>query len=70
MEGPEVRQAVLGLNGTNFLKNLSPGDIQQWNGLYSLMGAFGYQVMDRDPASPAPALMECKPAGSGSRRWC
>ena len=62
---PEVRQAVLGLNGTNFPKNLSPGDIQQWNGLYSLMGAFGYQVMDRDPASPAPALMECKPAWFG-----
>jgi hypothetical protein len=62
---PEVRQAVLGLNGTNFPQNLSPGDIQQWNSLYSLMGAFGYQVMDRDPASPAPALMECKPAWFG-----
>jgi Tannase-like family of unknown function (DUF6351) len=62
---PEVRQAVLGLNGTNFPKNLSPDDIKQWNGLYALMGAFGYQVMDRDPASPAPALTECKPAWFG-----
>ncbi len=62
---PEVRQAILGLNGTDFPKNLSAGDIEQWNGLYFLMGAFGYQVMDRDPASPAPALMECKPAWFG-----
>ncbi len=62
---PEVRQAIIGLNGTNHPKNLSSGDVQQWNGLYALMGAFGYQVMDRDPASPAPALMECKPGWFG-----
>jgi hypothetical protein len=62
---PEVRQAILGLNGTNFPKNLSQGDIAQWNGLYALYGLFGYQVMDRDPASPAPALMECKPGWFG-----
>ena len=62
---PENRQAVLGLNGTNFPKNLSQGEIDQWNQLYALMGAFGYQVMDRDPASPAPALMECKPGWFG-----
>jgi hypothetical protein len=62
---PENRQAVIGLNGTNFPKNLSQGEIDQWNGLYGLMGAFGYQVMDRDPASPAPALMECKPGWIG-----
>jgi uncharacterized tannase-like protein DUF6351 len=62
---PEVRQAIIGLNGTNFPKNLSQGEIEQWNGLYALMGAFGYQVMDRDPASPAPALMECKPGWFG-----
>lgn len=62
---PEVRQAIIGLNGTNFPKNVSSGDVEQWNGLYALMGAFGYQVMDRDPASPAPALMECKPGWFG-----
>jgi hypothetical protein len=62
---PEVRQAIIGLNGTNFPKNLSSDDIAQWNGLYSLFAAFGYQVMDRDPASPAPALMECKPGWLG-----
>ncbi|HEY7071070.1 MAG TPA: DUF6351 family protein [Acidimicrobiales bacterium] len=62
---PEVRQAIIGLNGTNFPKNLSPGEINQWNGLYQLYAAFGYQVMDRDPASPAPALMECKPGWFG-----
>jgi hypothetical protein len=62
---PENRQAVIGLNGTNFPKNLSQGEIDQWNGLYALMGAFGYQVMDRDPASPAPALSECKPGWFG-----
>lgn len=57
---PEVRQTVIGLNGTDYPKNLSAGDLAQWNGLYQLMGLFGYQVMTRDPASPAPALMECK----------
>ncbi len=62
---PEVRQAIIGLNGTNFPKNLSPGEIEQWNGLYALYAALGYQVMDRDPASPAPALMECKPGWFG-----
>ncbi len=62
---PEVRQAILGLNGTNFPKNLSPGETNQWNLLYQLYANFGYQVMDRDPASPAPALMECKPAWFG-----
>jgi hypothetical protein len=62
---PEVRQAIIGLNGTNFPKNLSPGEIDQWNGLYALYAALGYQVMDRDPASPAPALMECKPGWFG-----
>ena len=62
---PDVRQAVIGLNGTNFPKNLSAGEVEQWNGLYALYAAFGYQVMDRDPASPAPALMECKPGWFG-----
>jgi hypothetical protein len=62
---PEVRQAVIGLNGTNHPQNMSQGEIDQWNGLYALYAAFGYQVMDRDPASPAPALMECKPGWFG-----
>jgi hypothetical protein len=62
---PEVRQAIIGLNATNFPKNLSQGEIDQWNGLYGLYAAFGYQVMDRDPASPAPALTECRPGWFG-----
>ena len=62
---PEVRQTIIGLNGTNFPKNLSQGEVDQWNLLYALFGAFGYQVMDRDPASPGPALMECKPGWIG-----
>lgn len=57
---PEIRQRVLGLNATAYPKNLSTGDLAQWNGLYQLMGMLGYQVMDRDPASPAPALTECE----------
>ncbi|HEV7758932.1 MAG TPA: DUF6351 family protein, partial [Acidimicrobiales bacterium] len=59
---PEVRQAVEGLNATNFPKNV---DAAQWNLLYQLYGLLGYQVMDRDPASPAPALTECRAAWFG-----
>lgn len=62
---PEVRQAVIGLNGTSFPKNLSAGETAQWNQLYAAYQALGYQVMTRDPASPAPALMECKPGWFG-----
>jgi hypothetical protein len=62
---PEIRQQIIGLNGTNFPKNLNAGEIAQWNGLYALYALFGYQVMDRDPASPAPALMECRPGWLG-----
>jgi Tannase-like family of unknown function (DUF6351) len=62
---PEARQAVLGLNATNFPKNLSAGEVQQWNLLYAVYGLLGYQVMDRDPASPAPALTECRPGWLG-----
>jgi hypothetical protein len=62
---PEVRQAIIGLNGSNFPKNLSAGEITQWNQLYSLYALLGFQVMDRDPASPAPALMECEPGWLG-----
>ncbi|MGH9119201.1 MAG: DUF6351 family protein [Acidimicrobiales bacterium] len=62
---PEVRQAIIGLNASNFPRNLSAGEVAQWNGLYALYQAFGYQVMDRDPASPAPALTECRPGWLG-----
>ncbi|WP_313410209.1 DUF6351 family protein [Aeromicrobium sp.] len=62
---PEVRQRIIGLNGTNAPQNLSAGEIAQWNQLYGAMGALGYQVMDRAPGSPAPALMECKPGWFG-----
>src|SRR5690606_4855565 len=62
---PEVRQAVIGLNGTDHPKNLSASEIAQWNQLYAAMGALGYQVMNRAPDSPAPALMECKPGWFG-----
>ncbi len=62
---PEKRQAVMGLNATSFPQNLSSGEIAQWNQLYSLYAALGYQVQDRDPASPAPALTECRAAWFG-----
>lgn len=57
---PEIRQAVIGLNASNFPKNLSAGSTTQWNALYGLQAVFGYQVMTRDPSSPAPALTECE----------
>ena len=62
---PEVRQAIIGLNGTSHPKNLSAGETAQWNQLYAAYEALGYQVMTRGPASPAPALMECKPGWFG-----
>lgn len=62
---PEARQAVLGLNATSYPKNLSAGEVQQWNLLAFVYGVLGYQVMDRDPASPAPGLTECRPAWLG-----
>jgi Tannase-like family of unknown function (DUF6351) len=62
---PEVRQAIMGLNASNFPKNLSQDEIDEWNGLYGLYGLLGYQVMDRDPASPAPALTECRASWFG-----
>jgi hypothetical protein len=57
---PEVRQAIIGLNATAYPKNLSAGAIAQWNGLYQLQAAYGYQVMTKDPASPVAALSECE----------
>lgn len=62
---PEVRQAIIGLNGTKTPQNLSAGEIAQWNQLYGAMQALGYQVMDRAPGSAAPPLMECKPGWFG-----
>jgi Tannase-like family of unknown function (DUF6351) len=62
---PEMRQAIMGLNASNFPKNLSSGEIAQWNGLYGLYQLLGYQVQDRDPASPVPGLTECRRAWFG-----
>ncbi len=59
-QDPEVRQAIIGLNASDFPKNLSAGTVAQWNALYAVQAAYGYQVMTRDPASPAPALTECE----------
>jgi Tannase-like family of unknown function (DUF6351) len=57
---PEMRQAIQGLNASNFPKNLSSGEIAQWNGLYGLYSLLGYQVQNMDPASPVPGLTECR----------
>jgi hypothetical protein len=62
---PEMRQAVMGLNASAFPQNLSSGETSQWNQLYFVYGALGYPVMQRDPASPAPALTECRRAWFG-----
>jgi Tannase-like family of unknown function (DUF6351) len=62
---PEMRQAIQGLNASNFPKNLSSGETAQWNFVYALYQQLGYQVQDRDPASPAPALTECRRAWFG-----
>jgi hypothetical protein len=59
-KNPENRQAVMGLNATNFPKNLSSGEIQNWNGIYSIYALLGFQVQDKDPASPTPGLTECR----------
>jgi hypothetical protein len=62
---PEMRQAIMGLNASNFPKNLSSGEIAQWNGLYSLYTLFGFQVQDRAMGSPTPGLTECRRAWFG-----
>jgi hypothetical protein len=62
---PEVRQAVMGLNASGSPQNVSSGELTQWNGLYSIQAALGYQVMDRAAGSPSPALTECRAAWFG-----
>jgi hypothetical protein len=62
---PEMRQAIMGLNASNFPRNLSNGEIAQWNGLYQLYSLLGFQVQDRDPASPVPGLTECRASWFG-----
>jgi Tannase-like family of unknown function (DUF6351) len=62
---PELRQAIMGLNASNFPKNLSGGTAAQFNFLYAIYQQLGYQVQDRDPASPVPALTECRRAWFG-----
>jgi hypothetical protein len=62
---PEMRQAIMGLNASGFPRNLSQGEIDQWNGLYGLYGLLGYQVQDREPGSPVPGLTECRRAWFG-----
>jgi uncharacterized tannase-like protein DUF6351 len=59
-KNPENRQAVMGLNATNFPKNLSSSEISTWNGLYGIYALLGFQVQDKDPASPVPGLTECR----------
>ena len=51
---PEVRQAIIGLNGTNFPKNLSAGEIASGTASTSLSPPSATRCMDRDPASPGP----------------
>jgi hypothetical protein len=62
---PEMRQAILGLNATDFPQNLSQGQIEQWNLLYALYELLGFQTMERNPESPAPPLTECRPGWLG-----
>ena len=62
---PEMRQAIMGLNASAAPQNLSDDEIEQWNLLSSAYSLLGYQVMDRAPGSPAPALTECRRAWFG-----
>ena len=62
---PEMRQAIMGLNASNFPKNLSSGEIAQWNGLYGALRPARLPGQDRDPASPAPGLTECRASWFG-----
>jgi hypothetical protein len=63
---PEMRRAIMGLNATDFPRNLSSGDIAQWNGLYGLYQLLGYPLQNRDPASPiVSGLTECRASWFG-----
>jgi hypothetical protein len=63
---PEMREAIMGLNASNFPQNLSSGDVSQWNGLYGLYQLLGYPLQDRDPASPIiTGLTECRASWFG-----
>ncbi|MDZ7676067.1 MAG: DUF6351 family protein [Acidimicrobiales bacterium] len=62
---PEMRQAIQGLNASDHPKNLSSGEVDQWNLLYFAYGLLGLPVMDRAADSPAPALTECRAAWFG-----
>ena len=62
---PEMRQAIMGLNASNFPQNLSSGDVGQWNGLYASI-----RLLWLSPAGPRPGvaiitgLTECRRRGS------
>jgi len=56
----ENRQLIQGLNASWDPQNLSPGALEQWNGIYFLYGLLGFPVAERAPSSPAPALTECR----------
>ncbi len=62
---PEKRQAVMGLNVTASPIIESAGAAAQWSQIYALYGLHGYQVMDRAPGWPVPALSECRAAWFG-----
>ena len=64
-----MRQAILGLNATNFPRTSRRARSTSGTALPGYAALFGYQVMDRDPASPAPALTERRPGWFGLTRW-
>lgn len=61
---PALRQAVIGLNVTS-PTNLSDGDLEQWNLLYTAYDLLGYQTMERG-ADGTPTLSECRPGWIGA----
>ena len=67
---PEVRQAIQGLNATDFPRNLSAGEVAQWNGSTPSTRRSATRPWTATRASPAPPSPSAGRAGSGSRRWC
>ena len=63
---PEARQAVMGLNATQLPQEPERGRDRR-SGTCSTRSTrcSATRCMDRDPASPAPALTECRPAWFG-----